>query len=69
MLSSDVTLSYDTLIAIFKAGHSRIPIYAGSDINDIIGLLLTKDLIFIDPDDEVPISSFIEIFGRGTSRN
>jgi len=64
MLSSDVTLSYDTLIAIFKAGHSRIPIYAGSDRNDIIGLLLTKDLIFIDPDDEVPISSFIEIFGR-----
>lgn len=66
MLSSDVTLSYDTLIAIFKAGHSRIPIYEGSNKNDIIGLLLTKDLIFIDPDDEVPISSFIEIFGRGT---
>lgn len=65
MLSSDVTLSYDTLIAIFKAGHSRIPIYEGSNKNDIIGLLLTKDLIFIDPDDEVPISSFIEIFGRG----
>lgn len=65
MLSSDVQLSYDTLLTIFKAGHSRIPIYEGTNKNDIIGLLLTKDLIFIDPDDEVPIGSFIEIFGRG----
>ena len=24
-----------------------------------------KDLIFIDPEDEVPIRSFVQIFGRG----
>ena len=34
---------------IYKSGFSRIPVY-GIDRNDIIGLILTKDLIFIDPD-------------------
>ena len=32
--------------------------------DNIIGLLFVKDLIFIDPADEVPIKSFVEIFGR-----
>jgi hypothetical protein len=32
--------------------------------NNIIGLLFVKDLIFIDPEDDVPIRSFIQIFGR-----
>jgi len=31
----------------------------------VIGLLFTKDLIFIDPEDETPIRNFIQIFGRG----
>jgi metal transporter CNNM len=33
---------------IFKAGYSRIPVWE-KDPNDIIGLILTKDLIFVDP--------------------
>lgn len=33
--------------------------------DNIIGLLFVKDLIFIDPEDEVPIRSFVQIFGRG----
>lgn len=31
----------------------------------MIGLLFVKDLIFIDPEDDVPIRSFVQIFGRG----
>ena len=34
---------------IFKSGYSRIPVYEKSK-NDIVGLILTKDLIFVDPE-------------------
>lgn len=51
---------------IFESGFSRIPVYA-KDRNDVIGLLFTKDLIFIDPDDETPLENFVQIFGRPVS--
>ena len=34
---------------IFKAGYSRIPVY-DQDRNDIVGIILAKDLIFVDPE-------------------
>jgi CBS domain containing-hemolysin-like protein len=34
---------------IFKSGYSRIPVYENSK-NDIVGLILAKDLIFVDPE-------------------
>lgn len=43
---------------IFKAGFSRIPVY-GDNKNDVIGLVLTKDLIFVDP--SVSIIAFCNI--------
>lgn len=40
---------YSQLISeVFKSGFSRIPVY-GRDQSDILGLLHTKDLIFLDP--------------------
>lgn len=51
------------LSVIFRSGFSRIPVF-GKDRNDVIGLLFTKDLIFIDPDDETPVKNFVQIFGR-----
>jgi metal transporter CNNM len=63
MLGVDEKLSFDTIGKIFKTGYSRIPIYEVSR-NNVIGLLFVKDLIFLDPEDEVPIRSFIHIFGR-----
>ena len=38
-----------TLSEIFISGYSRIPVF-DHDRNDIIGLILAKDLIFVDPD-------------------
>lgn len=64
MLAADARLGYDVIAEIFKTGFSRIPVYEVSK-NNIIGLLFTKDLIFIDPEDETPVRSFVEIFGRG----
>lgn len=48
---------------IFASGYSRIPVWE-RDQNDIVGLLLTKDLLFVDPDDEIPLKSFLSVFAR-----
>lgn len=63
MISITETLSYKTVYEIFKAGCSRIPVYDG-DHNDIVGIILAKDLIFVDPEDEIPVINFIDLFGR-----
>lgn len=63
MLNVDDKLSFETITRIFKTGYSRIPVYEVSKDN-VMGLLFVKDLIFVDPQDEVPIRSFIQIFGR-----
>ena len=63
MLGVDEKLSFETIGKIFKTGYSRIPVFEISKSN-IIGLLFVKDLIFLDPEDCVPVRSFIQIFGR-----
>eukprot|EP00980_Cylindrotheca_fusiformis_P006542 scaffold1384_cov116-Cylindrotheca_fusiformis.AAC.20 len=64
MLNVDDKLSFETIATVFKTGYSRIPVYEVSK-NNIIGLLFVKDLIFVDPEDAIPIRSFVQIFGRG----
>ena len=64
MLGADERLGFDTVAKIFKTGYSRIPVYEVSKSN-IIGLLFVKDLIFLDPEDEIPVKNFVQIFGRG----
>lgn len=64
MLSADERLGFDVVVKIFKMGYSRIPIYEISKSN-IVGLLFVKDLIFMDPEDELLVKNFVQIFGRG----
>ena len=64
MLNADEKLSFATIARIFKTGYSRIPVYEVS-VNNVIGLLFVKDLIFIDPEDDTPVRNFVQIFGRG----
>jgi metal transporter CNNM len=64
MLSAAERLGFDVVAKIFKMGYSRIPVYEVSKSN-IIGLLFVKDLIFLDPEDEIPVKNFAQIFGRG----
>jgi metal transporter CNNM len=64
MLSAGERLGFDVVAKIFKMGFSRIPVYEVSKSN-IIGLLFVKDLIFLDPEDEIPVKNFVQIFGRG----
>ncbi|KAK6941812.1 hypothetical protein RJ641_027189, partial [Dillenia turbinata] len=53
-LSLDGTLNLDTLNAMITMGHSRIPVYFGNPTN-IVGLILVKTLLMVDPDEDVLI--------------
>ncbi|XP_030514631.2 DUF21 domain-containing protein At1g47330-like isoform X1 [Rhodamnia argentea] len=53
-LDLDSTLNLDVLNAIITMGHSRVPVYSGVPAN-IIGLILVKNLLAVDPDDSVPL--------------
>ncbi|CAK9185830.1 unnamed protein product, partial [Ilex paraguariensis] len=44
----------ETLNAIMTIGHSRVPVYSGNPTN-IIGLILVKNLLTVDPEDAVPL--------------
>ena len=55
-LSTEDQLSYDTLARMLAVGHSRIPVYSGRRDN-VIGVMLTKRLIVINPEDERRVST------------
>ncbi|KAK4797336.1 hypothetical protein SAY86_029662 [Trapa natans] len=54
--SLDINSKLDmvTMGLIMNKGHSRIPIYSGNP-NNIVGLILVKNLIFFQPEKETPI--------------
>ncbi|RLN50835.1 hypothetical protein BBJ29_003551 [Phytophthora kernoviae] len=58
MLELDTKLSPDMLASVLASGHSRIPVYEKHQSN-IVGLLLVKKLIVLDPDDRRPIRDLI----------
>ena len=64
-LDESTILNFDTLSQIFKKGHSRVPIIHKHIIQDkfkLIGILYVKDLILIDPDDEIPVTKIMNAF-------
>ena len=63
MLEINEKLDVDTMSKIWETGHSRIPIFK-KDKNNIVGILFTKDLVLINPDDELPISTVLAFYGR-----
>ncbi|KAF3446313.1 hypothetical protein FNV43_RR11492 [Rhamnella rubrinervis] len=54
----DATLNLETLNMIMTNGHSRVPVYAGNPTN-IIGLILVKNLLSVDPEGAVPLRKMI----------
>jgi metal transporter CNNM len=63
MLEINDRLNGDTMTMIWQTGHSRIPVYQ-HDRNNIVGLLFTKDLVLINPDDDIPLSTILTFYGR-----
>lgn len=55
MVSIDEKMDYDTMDMLIRWGHSRVPVYRGRR-NNIVGLLLIKEHLLLDPDDETPIA-------------
>ena len=62
-LSINDKLDFKSLSDIFKSGFSRIPVL-GADKNDVVGMILTKDLIMIDPEDGHTVMAAMQLFGR-----
>ncbi|GAB5364807.1 hypothetical protein AAMO2058_001002000 [Amorphochlora amoebiformis] len=57
-MSDDTILSATVMAEIMARGFSRIPIYKDKPQN-IVGMLLTKRLILVDPDDEIPVRNIL----------
>ena len=62
-LSINDKLDFRALSNIFKSGFSRIPVL-GRDENHVVGMILTKDLILIDPEEEHTVKAAMQLFGR-----
>ncbi|EPS70328.1 hypothetical protein M569_04432, partial [Genlisea aurea] len=57
-LDLDSTLNLETLNEIMAMGHSRVPVYYNHP-NNIIGLILVKNLLAVDADDAVPLRKML----------
>jgi CBS domain containing-hemolysin-like protein len=53
MVPLDMKLGRTEMTNILRTGHSRIPVHEPGSPQDVIGLLLVKELVLLDPDDEV----------------
>uniref|UniRef100_A0A7S1EPL1 CNNM transmembrane domain-containing protein n=1 Tax=Timspurckia oligopyrenoides TaxID=708627 RepID=A0A7S1EPL1_9RHOD len=58
MLDIESELNRDTMKKLLRSGHSRIPIYEGTR-NNIVALLITKQLLLVDPDDCIPVKMLL----------
>ncbi|KAJ1829024.1 hypothetical protein LPJ70_007148, partial [Coemansia sp. RSA 2708] len=54
MVEIDARLDRVLLTEMVRRGHSRVPVYEGHRKN-IVGVLLVKSLVLLDPDDAVPV--------------
>jgi len=70
-LRRDALLDFLTLERIFQSGHSRVPVLNATitgpvkqadSVCPVIGLLFVKDLILLDPEDELPVQYIIDNF-------
>ena len=58
MVDVQTRLSFETILDIYKSGYTRIPVYEKSRDN-VVGILYAKDLILVDPSDEVEVRSIL----------
>jgi metal transporter CNNM len=61
-------LDFDTMKLIYTSGYSRIPCFdRSSRLNETCaGVLLVKDLILVDPEDGIQVTTILNIYGRDT---
>ncbi|KAL3673836.1 hypothetical protein V7S43_001524 [Phytophthora oleae] len=66
-LPASTILTLETLKMIYNNGYSRIPVW-NKDPNDVVGIVFTKDLIYVDPNQDVPLLSFARVFAVAAHR-
>ncbi|XP_056387854.1 metal transporter CNNM1 isoform X2 [Hyla sarda] len=64
MLRSDAVLDFSTVSEILRSGYTRIPVYEGDDLSNIVDILFVKDLAFVDPDDCTPLQTITRFYHR-----
>lgn len=67
LLDLTAILDFRTIASVMQSGHSRIPVYDGERHN-IVGLLLVKDLAFIDTEDCTPLRTVIKFYNHQVQR-
>lgn len=58
MLEKTEKLTFQKMLAIYKSGFTRVPIFEG-DKQNIVNVLYAKDLILVDPDDSIEIGTVL----------
>ena len=61
MLPIDSVLDFNTISEIKEKGYSRIPVFQGDETN-VTHILLTKDLLFVDPEDKKPLAEICQFY-------
>jgi hypothetical protein len=59
MLPSDFVLDIAGLRVIMESGYSRVPVHRPGDRSAIIGLVITKELIVIDPAERKQVADLV----------
>eukprot|EP01025_Chloroclados_australasicus_P030843 TRINITY_DN31030_c0_g1_i5.p1 TRINITY_DN31030_c0_g1~~TRINITY_DN31030_c0_g1_i5.p1 ORF type:complete len:527 (-),score=68.24 TRINITY_DN31030_c0_g1_i5:393-1973(-) len=62
MLDANLKLNFENMFLIYKSGYTRIPVYEG-ELHNIVGILFVKDLILVDPDDEIDLKTVLTFHG------
>ncbi|KAH6568416.1 hypothetical protein BASA83_003820 [Batrachochytrium salamandrivorans] len=57
MLPLSAKLDLETMQTITQAGHSRVPVYDTDNRHTVIGVVLVKQLIVFDPEQQIPVKS------------
>ena len=57
-------LDFQLMVDIYKCGFTRIPVFESAQGN-IVGILYVKDLILLDPEDEIELKSLLTFHGKG----
>ncbi len=63
MLPMEAILDFDTVSDIRDHGYSRVPAYDG-DRKNIVHVLFAKDLMFVDPDDNMALATVCEFYSN-----
>ena len=57
-------LDFTLLNEVFKSGYSRIPVFDSAlpATDNIVGLLIVKDLLLLDPEEETPVQTILQYY-------